>query len=207
MELATRKIFPVALPNVENNVVWAGDNQTFFYIEKDPETLLGYRVRSHRLDSANHTDVAADPLVWEQKDDELLHAARQRTKDEKYLLIHTQSTVSSEVWYADAERSTKLEFKVFLPRERDHEYQVEHANGRWIVRTNWQAKNFRIVEVTPGDEANRDKWKDLVAHRDDAFVDAFDVLQELPHHRRALRRPAQAAHPPVERGERCHRYG
>ena len=41
MDLATRKVCPIALPNVENNVVWAGDNQTFFYIEKDPETLLG----------------------------------------------------------------------------------------------------------------------------------------------------------------------
>ena len=45
------------------------------------------------------------------------------------------------------------------------------------MRTNWQAKNFRIVEVKPGDEANRDKWKDLIAHRDDAFVDAFDVAK------------------------------
>ena len=69
-----------------------------------------------------------------------------RTKDDKYLWIGTQSTVSSEYWFADAS-DPKLRFKVFLPRERDHEYQVEHANGRWIVRTNWQAKNFRIVEV------------------------------------------------------------
>ncbi len=101
MELATRKVYPIALPNVENNVIWAGDNQTFFYIEKDPETLLGFRVRSHRLDSANHTDVAADPLVWTQED-ESFYTQLTQTKDEKFLLIHTQSTVSSEVWYADA---------------------------------------------------------------------------------------------------------
>jgi oligopeptidase B len=173
MELATRKVYPVALKNVENNVIWAGDNQTFFYIEKDPETLLGFRVRSHRLDSANHTDVSADPVVWTQED-ESFYTQLARTKDEKYLLIHTQSTVSTEVWYADATAS-KVEFKVFLPRERDHEYQVEHANGRWIVRTNYQAKNFRIVDVARGAEGDRKKWKDVVAHRDDAFVDAYDV--------------------------------
>ena len=175
MELATRKVYPVALPNVENNVIWAGDNQTFFYIEKDPKTLLGFRVRSHRLDSANHTDVTADPVVWTQED-ESFYTQLMRTKDEKYLLIHTQSTVSSEVLYADA--NVPNEFKVFLPRERDHEYQVEHANGRWIVRTNWQAKNFRIVEVPQGAEGDRTKWKDFVAHRDDAFVDAFDVARD-----------------------------
>jgi oligopeptidase B len=177
MDLVTHEIHPVALPNVENNVIWAGDNQTFFYIEKDPKTLLGYKVRSHRLESANHTDVAADPLVWEQKDDSF-YTQLSRTKDEKYLLILTQSTVSSEVWYADA-ASPSHEFKIFLPRERDHEYQVEHAGNRWIVRTNWQAKNFRIVEVPRGAEGDRTKWKDLVAHRDDAFVDAYDVARNF----------------------------
>src|SRR6185503_14254377 len=177
MDLATRRVLPIALPNVENNLVWAGDNRTLLYIEKNPETLLGYKVRSHDILGANHTNVAADPLVWEQTDDSF-YTGVSRTKDDKYLLIHTQSTVSSEVWYAEA-AAAKLDFRVFLPRERDHEYQVEHANGRWIVRTNWQAKNFRIVGVAPGAEGDRAKWQDIVAHRDDAFVDGYDVTRRF----------------------------
>jgi oligopeptidase B len=173
MDLTTHQVLPIELSNVENNVVWAGDNKTFLYIEKDPQTLLGFRVRSHHLDSPNYKDVSKDPVVWTQND-ESFYTNLYRTKDEKYLVIHTQSTVSTEVWYADANAS-KLDFKLFLTRERDHEYQLEHANGRWIVRTNWQAKNFRIVEVAKGAENDRTRWKDLVAHRDDAFVDAFDV--------------------------------
>jgi oligopeptidase B len=174
MEIATRKTFPISLANVENNVVWAGDNQTFLYIEKDPETLLGYKVRKHSIDSSNHTNVAADPLVWEQKDTSF-YTGVGKTKDEKFLVISTQSTVSTEYWFADT-NDPKLTFKVFLPRERDHEYQVEHVNNRWVVRTNWKAKNFRIVEIKPGDEADRARWADIVPHRDDAFVDAFDVF-------------------------------
>ena len=177
MDLRTHTTLPIALPNVENNIAWAGDNQTFLYVEKDPETLLGFRVRKHSIDSANHADVAADPVVWEQKDPSF-YTSVYRTKDDSHLIIHTQSTVSSEVWYADAS-SAKLDFKLFLPRVRDHEYQVEHANGRWIVRTNWQAKNFRIVAVKPGDESDRTRWTDLVAHRDDAFVDAYDVSKRF----------------------------
>src|SRR5882672_6142307 len=111
MELATRKEFPVALGNVENNIVWAGDNKTFFYIEKDPKTLLGYRVRKHSLDSANRDNVTADPLVWEQTDDSF-YTQLSKTKDEKYLLITTQSTVSTEVLYADA-NAAQPAFKVF----------------------------------------------------------------------------------------------
>ena len=177
MEIASRKVSPIALPNVENNIAWAGDNKTFLYIEKDPETLLGYKVRSHALDSANHTDVSKDPLVWEQKDTSF-YTGVGKSKDEKYLIIQTQSTVSSEAWYADA-NDPKLAFKVFLPRERDHEYQVEHAADRWIVRTNYKAKNFRLVAVKPGDEGDRSKWTDIVAHRADAFVDSFDVFKNF----------------------------
>jgi oligopeptidase B len=177
MDLNAHKDLGVALPNVENNLAWAGDNKTFFYVEKDPETLLGSKVRSHRVDSPNHTEVSADPLVWEQKDTSY-YTQIYRTKDEKFLIIHTQSTVSSEVWYADA-NAAHIQFKLFLARERDHEYQVEHANGRWIVRTNYQAKNFRIVSVKPGDESNRAAWKDVVAHRDDAFVDNYDVSRKF----------------------------
>ena len=147
MELATRKVFPIALPNVENNVVWAGDNQTFFYIEKDPETLLGFRVRSHRH-RQRRTTPTWPPIRWSgsrktRASTRSCIAPRTRST----CFIHTQSTVSTEVLVRGCQRSQKLEFKVFLPRERDHEYQVEHANGRWIVRTNYQAKNFRIVEV------------------------------------------------------------
>jgi oligopeptidase B len=177
MELATRRDFGIALPNVENDIVWAGDNKTFLYVEKDPETLLGYKVRKHSIDSANRDDVSKDPLLWEQKDTSF-YTSVGKTKDEKYLLIATQSTVSAETWFADANDPT-LSFRLFLARERDHEYQVEHANGRWIVRTNWQAKNFRIVEVKPGEEGDRAKWRDVVGVRDDAFVDAFDVSKKF----------------------------
>ena len=138
--------------------------------------------------------------VWEQKDDSF-YTSVYRTKDEKYLVIHTQSTVSSEVWFADA-TIPKLEFKLFLPRERDHEYQVEHANGRWIVRTNWQAKNFRIVAVKPGDEGDRAQVAGRRRASRRCVRRRLRRRAQLPHRRGAFRRTAQAAHPPVERRRR-----
>jgi oligopeptidase B len=176
MDLTSHKVLPIEIGNVENNIAWAGDNKTFLYVEKHPETLLGNKVRRGSIVPKGHAD-GADALVWEQKDDSF-YSQVYRTKDDKYLVIHTQSTVSSEAWFADAS-DPKLQFRVFLPRERDHEYQIEHANGQWIVRTNYQAKNFRIVAVKPGDEGDRAKWRDVVAHRDDAFVDAYDVSKRF----------------------------
>jgi oligopeptidase B len=176
MDLQTRQVLPFERADVEDNLVWAGDSRTLLYIEKDPETLLGFRVRRHTLGDKS-TAVATDPVVWEQAD-ESYFTSLARTKDDRYLLINTSSTLSSEVWYADAS-GAKLDFKLFLGRERDHEYQVEHADGRWIVRTNWKAKNFRIVAVAPGDTGNRAAWRDVVAHRDDALIDSFDVFSNF----------------------------
>ena len=171
--IATGELLPDRIENAEANIEWAADNRTFLYIEKDPQTLLGQKVRKHVLG----TDPKQDPLVWEQAD-ESFYTGVGKTKDDRYLLIGTQSTVSSEYWYADAS-DPKLEFKLFLPRERDHEYQVEHFENRWIVRTNWQAKNFRIVEVARGEESRRDRWRDLVAHDPDGFVHGFDVFRNF----------------------------
>jgi oligopeptidase B len=172
-DLASGTVLPDRIENAEANMVWAADNRTILYVEKDPQTLLGYRVRKHVLG----TDPASDPLVWEQTD-ESFYTGVDKTKDDRYLMIGTQSTVSSEYWYADA-ADPQLEFKLFLARERDHEYQVEHFDGRWIVRSNWQAKNFRIVEVARGSEARRDTWRDLVAHDPQGFVHGFDVFRRF----------------------------
>ena len=171
--LQTGELLPDRIENAEDNIEWAADNETFLYIEKDPTTLLGYKVRKHRLG----TDPKDDPLVWEQTD-ESFYTGVTKTKDDRYLLIGAQSTVSSEYWYADA-ADPQLKFKLFLARERDHEYQIEHFENRWIVRTNWKAKNFRVVEVARGDEAKRDNWRDLVAHNTAGFVHGFDVFRNF----------------------------
>ncbi|HWJ05393.1 MAG TPA: S9 family peptidase [Steroidobacteraceae bacterium] len=168
--LDTGEVLDDAVPNVEEAMAWAADNRRVLYIEKDPVTLLGLRVRVHVLG----TDPADDALVYEEQD-ESFYTAVELTKDRRYLLIHSSSTITSEVRYARTD-DPNLEFKVLLPRERGHEYSVEHVDGRWIVRTNWQARNFRIMEVPVDAPIGREHWREVVPHRDDVFVAGFDVF-------------------------------
>jgi len=170
-DLATGKMLPDVITNVEANVAWAADSRTVLYVEKDPQTLLGNKVRKHVLG----TDPKDDPLVYEEHD-ESFYMGVDGSKDGRYVFIGLQSTVSTEQHYADA-ADPKLEFRVILPRERDHEYQADHFDGRWIIRTNWQAPNFRLMEATVGDSADRAKWRELVGHRTDAFIDDFSVFR------------------------------
>jgi len=170
-DLATGSLLPDEIPNVEASVAWAADSRTVLYIEKDPETLLGHKVRKHVLG----TDPKTDPLVFDETD-ESFYVDVGTTKDDRYLYIYSQSTVSSEQRYADA-ADPNLEFRVILPRERDHEYLADHFDGRWIIRTNWQAPNFRLVEAPLASASDRATWRELVPHRGDAFVDDFSVFR------------------------------
>lgn len=172
-DLETGETLPDVIENVDPTIAWTADSASVLYVEKHPETLLGYRVRRHVLG----TDPASDPLIYEQ-DDESFYTTVQKTKDERYLLIIAESTVSTEVRHADA-ADPALNFRVFLPRERDHEYYVDHLDGRWIIRSNWQAPNFRLMTATVGEEGDRANWRELVAHRDDAFIHGFDVFHDF----------------------------
>jgi oligopeptidase B len=169
--LVTGEILEGTIADVEPEVTWANDNRTLLYIEKDPETLLGLRVRKHMVGSDSKTD----PLVFEQPD-KTLYIGLSKSKSERFIFLHMEGTVLSEWHYADAS-DPALPFKVFLPRQRDHEYEVEHLDDRFVVRTNWQAPNFRLMSVPIGSEGSRDRWQDLVAHRDDTFIEEFEVFR------------------------------
>ncbi|HWL61402.1 MAG TPA: S9 family peptidase [Steroidobacteraceae bacterium] len=172
-ELDTGRVLADVVSNVEASVVWTADSRALLYVAKDPVTLLGDRVCVHRLGS----DAAADELIYRQVDD-AFYTSVGKTKDERYLLVISSSTVSTEYQVAAAD-DPALRFRVLLQRERNHEYQAEHLHGRWILQTNWQAKNFRIVEVEESALADRSRWRDLVAHRPDAFIESFELFRDF----------------------------
>jgi oligopeptidase B len=171
-DLETGALLPDVIANVEPSIVWTADSRSVLYVEKDPDTLLGLRVRRHVLG----TDPQSDALVYEEEDD-AFYTDVGRSKDGRYLFIYSQSTVSSEQRFAEAS-DPSLAFRVLLPRERDHEYHAEHFDGCWIVRTNWQAPNFRLMQVPVGHAGDRGRWVDLVGPDGDTFIHRFDVFRD-----------------------------
>ncbi len=167
--LDTGEIYPDTVEGVSPNVVWADDNKTVFYVENDPETLLTVRVKKHVLGTASKDDV----LVYEEKDDSFYMGVG-RTRDDKYITIGVESTVSSETRYALAAKPDT--FKVLAKRERDVEYHAEHFDGRWVIRTNADgAENFKLV-TAPTDATTRKQWTDWVAHDDKVYIENFELF-------------------------------
>ncbi|HEY5809027.1 MAG TPA: S9 family peptidase [Povalibacter sp.] len=180
-DLRTGELLADVIDNVEADIAWADDNRTLLYVEKDPVTLLGRRIRCHVLG----TPVADDVLLYEEPD-ESFGLALERSKSECYLFIGSESTTSSEWRYARAD-DPALRFSVFAARRADHEYQIDHLDDRFLVRTNWQAQNFRIagVPVTSqrvseqGTHGAPEDWQDVVPHDPQVFIQEFDVFRDF----------------------------
>jgi oligopeptidase B len=171
--LTAQEILPIAIPDVESDLAWANDNKTLLYVEKDPETLLGLFVKQHVLGE----DPKQDALVFEQTD-KRFYTGVSKSKSDAFIFLHMESTLSSEWRYARAD-DPQLRFETFLPEEADHEYDIEHLGEQFIVRSNWQARNFRLSAAPVGAHSNRALWVDLMAHRDDTYIEEFDVFDEF----------------------------
>ena len=167
-DLGTGKTLSDSVPNAEPNLVWADDNRTIYYVEKDPVTLLSKRVKAHVLG----TPASADHLVYEEKDDSF-YMGIGRTSDDKYICILLQSTVSNEQRCTSAARPG--EWAVVAPRERDLLYSADHVGDRWIIRTNANgAKNYKLVTLPDADAARgRAGWRDFVPHDANVFIEKF----------------------------------
>lgn len=169
-DIATGKLFEDEVSNIEPNLVWGDDNRTIYYIEKDPVTLLSKRVKAHVLG----TPASADKLVYEEKDD-TFYMSIARSRDDKFICINLNSTVSTEFRCAPA--ADPKEFVAIAPRQRDFEYQADHLDGRWVIRTNWDASNFRLMSLADDQPlGDRSKWQELVPHSKDVFIEDYELF-------------------------------
>ncbi|MCF8474627.1 MAG: S9 family peptidase [Emcibacter sp.] len=169
-DLTTGKNYLDKLENAEADMVWANDNKTVFYIKKDIQTLLGYQVYRHKLGSDQKDDV----LVYEEKDN-TFYTALGKTRDDSVIYIvhrHTNKTGASII---DANLPDSR-FKPFNPIEENQMYEFSKLGDSYYVRTNWNAKNYRIMKVSEGNTTDKSKWVDVVPHREDVFITDFEVF-------------------------------
>ena len=169
--LTTGDDLPDVIPSVTANVAWAADSETLFYARQDPTTLRPYQILRHRLGD----DPAADRLVFEETDP-AFSCGVWRCRSKRYLLIGSFQTLTTEIRYLDA-ADPDVPPRIFLPRERGHEYEVDHYRERFYIRTNAGARNFRLME-TDDDRPERAAWRELIPHRDDVLVEGFELFRE-----------------------------
>lgn len=171
-DLDSGELLPDQIPNITGNFAWAADNQTVFYSKQDPETLRSFQIYQHILG----TDSKEDRLIFEEKDEEfscIIH----KTKSEKYLLIHSESTISSEIWFLEA-NDPNGKFQLIQKRIPHLEYAADHSEGHFWIRTNNNAQNFKLVKA-PVENPGIEYWEDVIPHRPTSLLEDFDLFADF----------------------------
>jgi oligopeptidase B len=168
-DLSTGKIFDESIPNTTGSTVWANDNKTVYYSVKD-STLRPYKIFKHILGS----NTADDIEIYHEKDN-TFYTFIDKSKSNKYIIIGSESTLSTEYRYLDAD-NPESEFTVFNPREDNHEYSIAHFEDKFYIVTNWKAKNFRLME-TPIGATSDFNWTEVIPHRDEVLLEGIDIFR------------------------------
>src|ERR1051325_1375692 len=167
-DLRTGDLFPEKIERVDG-VAWATDNKTLFYVTEDAVTKRSDKFFRHVLGSDK------SDLIYDEKD-ELFDIGVGRSLDNAVIFLEAESKTSTEVRYLRAEDPTGA-FKVILARQPEHEYDVDHRNNLFYIRTNKGAKNFRIV-TAPENDPSEKNWKEFVAHRPEVKVEGVSLFAD-----------------------------
>ena len=170
--LETGELLEDTIINTEGDPVWAADNRTIFYTEKNPETLLSEKIRKHKLGE----DSAADLIVYEEQD-KSNYIGVDKSKSGKYIFIYSSATLSSETWMIHSDKPDS-EFEVFQPRMKEVLYSVVPLTDKFLIVTNWEAQNFRLMEC-PLDKTGIANWKEVVPHRNDVLLEGVEEFKDF----------------------------
>jgi oligopeptidase B len=148
---------------------WAADNKTLFYLTED-EAKRENKLWRHTLG----TPKEKDELLYEEKDP-IFWLDLSKSRDGKYLFHTSQSFTSTEQRFLRADTPAG-EWKTILKREADHEYEADHRDGQFYIRTNKSATNFKVV-TCPVEKTDPANWTDLMPYDAKVFVEGVSVFK------------------------------
>ena len=168
--LKTGETYKETVPNTDGSYVWANDNKTLFYDIKDDETLRTFAIMKHTLG----TVAEKDERVFTE-DDVTYNCGVYKSKSEEFIFIGSFSTLSSEIYYLDANKP-EGKFTSLLKRSKDHLYYAEYYNKNFYITTNRNAINFKLVQAPLGN-TNEDTWKEIIPHREETLLDGVEIFE------------------------------
>ena len=175
-DLDTGTDLPDRIENTYYSSAWALDGGTLFYVRPD-EARRPYQVWRHRVGG----DPVADELVY-QEDDERFFVGVGNSKTDAFVVLSSQSSLTSEVRLLAADNPWGT-FTLVRARREGVEYHVTHhrspATGdRLFIRTNEDAPNFRLM-VTPLPLREGVTWQEFLPHREQVRLDHVEAFTDL----------------------------
>lgn len=169
-DLTTGKTINLNIQNTDGYAVWANDNKTIYYTSQNPVTLLSEKIARHTLG----TDSAKDVVVYNEKD-LTNYIGVSKSKNKQYIIINSEGTTSSEVLYLDANKPDE-KFKVFQPRIKNVLYDVIPLEDKFLIVTNKDALNFKIMQ-TPINKTAVKNWKEFIPYNSNVLIQGVSAFK------------------------------
>ena len=168
-DLETGETYTPGIENIGWNFEW-GDDSTIFYNIRD-EAQRPYIIKRHILGTPSERD----KILFEEKDIER-RVSIWKSKDEKYLFMNSESTLSSEIRFLDLNQPMD-DFVIFYPREEEHEYVISHKDDYFYAVTNSEnSTNFRLIRTLVSN-TDKENWEEILPHNEDVrlyFAEPFE---------------------------------
>ncbi len=165
----TGELLSDEIPNTSGGFAWANDGKTIFYTVKDENTLRSFKIMKHVLGSP----ISNDKVVYIEEDDTFTTSVY-TSKSKEFILIGSQSTVSTEYRYVSVNHPDN-DFSLFCPRRRNHEYSVYHYKNHFYILSNWNAQNFKLC-TSEISNTNEENWKEILPHDKDTLIEGLDIF-------------------------------
>lgn len=165
----TGQLLPDIIPNIYiySSVEWSKDGQYIFYITLN-DLQRSNQLWRHKLG----TPVDEDVLLFEETDVTFyLYLAKSQSSD--YIFLCSKSTTTAEVRYLPA-ASPMQPFTVFKERKEGIEYDIEHHGEFFIIKTNEDALNFKLMKSPI---SNPTDYSELVPYNEDYFIEGIHPFE------------------------------
>ena len=151
---------------------WSPNGETLFYTTED-QAKRPHKVFRHSLGGGGKDK---DVLVYEEKD-ELFRAFAGRSRSRGVIFFGSASADTTEYSFIPGDRPEETP-KVIVPRQKEHEYSVEHHGDRFLILTNDKGRNFRLVSA-PVSDTRREGWKEIIPHRADVMLEDIEAFKDF----------------------------
>ncbi|MEP1229757.1 MAG: S9 family peptidase [Litorimonas sp.] len=144
-------------------LVWATDNQTLFWVERD-DNQRPYAVRYINL----FDKTAAVQTAYEESDPGFFVSLAQ-SDDRAFIEISAHNHTTSEIWRIPSATPTAKPI-CFAPRLTGQEYSLHEHGGRSYILTNANGATDFAVMSASHDNTDRQHWQDFIAHKPGTLI-------------------------------------
>ena len=152
-----------------SSFVWAADNDTLVYVQEDPVTKRDFHLGRWTLSTGKQA------WLYEEKD-EIFGIRVSRSLDGAWLFCESASKTTGEARALPANNPLGT-WRLLVPRETDHHYEVDHRDGLFYFVTNRRAKNYRVATapVATPDEAH---WTEFLPHQPAVKISGLTLFRD-----------------------------